>query len=333
MAKTSRLAWIDLLRGMAVTGMIETHVVNTFLSDAFDSSNWLHQLRFYNGLIAPLFFWIAGYMQGMSIRRLQTTNSATMSSARLRRIGLIAFLGYAIHLPLHLWLRGDFSQESWKILLSTDVLQCLAASLLTIMIIGCAGSRAFDAFLLLASVAILVMAPFSIDWRTGFMPLDAWINHDTGSLFPIFPWFAFAMAGALSSRSGVAARVYLPLGALFIAAGYQFAPAAFLYQHPAFFMERLGYLFLITWAVSFISKWFAPQWVQLAGRESLLMYVAHIFFIYALPIPGIPLAQSIGRTLSIPMIVGMFIVLLLTCLGLAWLNEWRKERTRSKTIT
>ena len=328
---TSRLAWIDVLRGLAVVGMIETHVINAFLDKSFDSARWLHELKCFDGLIAPGFFWIAGYVQGLAIRRQQRDDKPVVTVQRLQRLGLIALVGYFLHVPWDYWMKGDFSAESWRILLQTDVLQCLAASLVIIMFIGQHKRTWFDSMLLLLAVMVVGLSPCVAGWHTGFMPLDAWLHHDTGSLFPLFPWFAFAAAGALASRREPRAVVCLPLGLAFIIAGYVFAPQHFLYQHPAFFMERLGNLLIIVWLVMRVSAWLAPRWLQLAGRESLLVYVAHLIIIYSLPIGGVPLNQRIGRTLSLPAVLFVFVALLTVCLGLAWLNERRK--TRVKTVT
>ncbi len=68
-ASAPRLIWIDLLRGLAVIGMIETHVINAVLDARFDGSRWLHELMSFDGLIAPMFLWIAGYAQGLAIQK------------------------------------------------------------------------------------------------------------------------------------------------------------------------------------------------------------------------------------------------------------------------
>ncbi|MCE9517973.1 MAG: DUF1624 domain-containing protein [Verrucomicrobia bacterium] len=325
---TRRLAWIDVLRGLAVVGMIETHVINAFLDKSYDSARWLHELKYYDGLIAPGFFWIAGYVQGLAIRRLHRDGKTVVTRSRLQRLGLIALVGYLLHVPWDHWMSGDFSAESWCILLQTDVLQCLAVSLVIIMFIGQLKRIWFDPVLLLMALIVVGLAPCAAGWHTGFMPLDAWLNHDAGSLFPLFPWFAFAAAGALASRCEPRAVLYVPLGIAFILSGYVFAPQHFLYQHPAFFMERLGYLLIIAWLVMRVSAWLAPRWLQLAGRESLLVYVAHLVIIYSLPMGGVPLDQRIGRTLSLPAVAFTFVALLAVCLGLAWLNERRKARAQ-----
>ena len=46
-----------------------------------------------------------------------------------------------------------------------------------------------------SALAIVVLAVFAAPaaqhWQTGFLVVDAFLNHNTGSLFPLFPWFGF----------------------------------------------------------------------------------------------------------------------------------------------
>src|SRR5581483_3674314 len=60
-----RVAWIDLYRGMAVLVMIETHVVNSFMAEALRHASWFSVLNYLNGLVAPSFLFIAGFVQGL----------------------------------------------------------------------------------------------------------------------------------------------------------------------------------------------------------------------------------------------------------------------------
>jgi surface polysaccharide O-acyltransferase-like enzyme len=106
------------------------------------------------------------------------------------------------------------------------------------------------------------------------------------------------------------------------------APTGYSYVHPAFFAERLGWLGLLILAVWLFSQRCAPGWLQLAGRESLFIYVAHLLLLYSVPWKGTTLNLWIGRTLSIPATVLVFLMVLGTCLALAWVNERRKHRRR-----
>jgi fucose 4-O-acetylase-like acetyltransferase len=67
-------------------------------------------------------------------------------------------------------------------------------------------------------------------------------------------------------------------------------------------------------------------WLRLAGRESLLLYVAHLLLIHAIPMPRQPLQHLIGMTQPVWSVVLIFLALFAASLGLGWLNERRKAR-------
>ena len=332
-APSSRLAWIDVLRGLAVLGMIETHCVNAFLDSSFDGAPWLHQLSYFNGLVAPTFIWIAGYIQGRTVRRSMAQGRTVLSRKRLGRIGQIALIGYLLHLPWPLWIAGDFSAESWRILLQTDVLQCLAASLLVLLLLGQYFRRGFDAALLVITLAVVALAPWMWQWHSGNMLVESWVNRGSGSLFPLFPWFAFAGAGALSSRWEPKLWTFGAFGLAFAIAGTALAPYPFHSEHPSFVLMRLGYLMVGVGVVHALAQRLSFGWLLLAGRESLLLYVSHLVIIYSLPITGKPLNQIIGHELSVPAVALVFVGLMSVCLLLAWVNEWRKSQSLTEAST
>ncbi len=328
--KPTRLAWIDLLRGVAVIGMIETHVVNTLLSAEYDGAGWRHELGFYNGLLAPAFFWIAGYLQGLSIRKAQRENRPILTGPRLRRLGLVAFLGYYLHAPWGHWLAGDFGAESWHIALQADVLQCLVASLALLLLAGLARGWWFDAVTFLLTAFFVFAAPASAHWQTGVPLIDPFLNHESGSLFPLFPWVGFCTVGSLASRWEISWQSLLPASLLFIAIGTVFGPESGRYLHPAFFAERLGWLGLLVAAVWLAGQRFAPAWILLAGRESLLIYMAHLIILHSVKIGGVTIDRLIGRTLSFPLAFLAFLALLGLSLLLAWANDrWKRHRRKS----
>jgi predicted acyltransferase len=182
---TSRLSWIDLMRGLAVVGMLVTHVMNAFLHPVYENTGWRHEFSSYSGLVAPSFFWIAGYVQGLAIRRAHREGKPVGGFRRWHRLGIVLLIGYLLHLPLAYWLKGDFGTGSWKSLLQVDALQCLAASLALLLSMGIAGVRWFEPLVVVAGGLAVFLAPLAGTSHTGFWFLDAWLNHDTGSLFPL----------------------------------------------------------------------------------------------------------------------------------------------------
>src|SRR5262249_37538765 len=59
--QSSRLAFIDWLRGFSILFMIETHTFNSLLKPFLKEEGWFHVLNFFNGLVAPSFLFASGW--------------------------------------------------------------------------------------------------------------------------------------------------------------------------------------------------------------------------------------------------------------------------------
>ncbi len=100
-ARSSRLVFIDWLRGFSILFMIETHVFNSLLKPFLKEEGWFHLLNFFNGLVAPSFLFVSGWAFVVaSTRKLEDLHQFGPAFwQQLKRIGLIWILGYALHLP------------------------------------------------------------------------------------------------------------------------------------------------------------------------------------------------------------------------------------------
>ena len=111
------------------------------------------------------------------------------------------------------------------------------------------------------------------------MGLLAYFNHSTGSLFPLLPWLGFVCAGFLVSAAVARERTLVP-HALWIAGAAALAwlvPGA-----PGFFFQRLVWIVAFVPAFVFLAAKVRPRWLAFAGRESLILYAAHLLLIEAL---------------------------------------------------
>lgn len=321
-----RQEWIDLLRGIAVAGMVWTHSFNTFLAQPLLESATFREMSFYHGLVAPTFFWVAGFMRGMSSSRPGPPKPAWPTAKRLLMIWLV---GCLMHLPWDAVIKASFDTQAWRTLFQCDVLNCLAlSSLILLGVERCFGSAKDKAWIAVAALGLIVvmLTDTAGTISTGVIPVDALLSRKTGSLFPMFPWFGFASAGFVMGRFG-APTWRIALSAAVLAFGIPWIPGDT--TTVQFFFERLGWVIMIAAAVARLNPWASsmPRWLMLAGRESLWLYVVHLMFIHAVPWwRGQSLEHLIGRTQP-PWIVGLiFIALLSASLGVAWLNERRKAR-------
>jgi surface polysaccharide O-acyltransferase-like enzyme len=315
-----RLLWLDLFRGLAVLGMVWTHSVHTFLYVRLQETAWYHELDYYHGLIAPAFFWIAGF-----VRAHITAAAPKPALPALKRLLIVLLIGYLMYVP---WL-DLLNARAWRVVCTVNVLHCLAISGMLMLLAERFGRWRHEviAVLLLLFVGLQKSAE---SWYTDILFIDQYFNRNQGSLFALFPWVGFGLAGFLTrslwngTANRRAASVFV-LGALLA-----FAQPCSPWPGglPEFFLERLGWVMMAAVLVACVADRISATtgWLRLAGRESLLLYVAHLMLIYAVPLPRNPLQHLIGRTQPLWVVFLIFVALFVVSLALGWWNERRKTR-------
>lgn len=311
-ASSARLAWLDLYRGLAVLVMIETHVVNTFLAPALRETAWFARLNYANGLVAPAFLFIAGYAHGLGLRRAQTRRGGVWR--RLRRLAGIAAIGFALHLPWRELGAGEWA-DALRIGTRVNILPCLAAAIGALVIVERLAGRWTKIAVGVLTAAVLVLAPRLAEWTGAPAPLLAWLNHTTGSLFPLLPWAAFAWIGCLLSARPPEVRTLTIAAGGAAAAVFVLGRADLSAGSAAFFFERLAWILaLLVLGVWVASRW-TPRAVVFAGQESLVMYVAHLLLIP-------PLAALGFVSLGMAATGAVFVAVLAGTFAAAW--AWRR---------
>lgn len=328
--------------------MIETHVMNTFLATAVREEGWFAVLNYINGLVAPSFLFIAGFVQGME--RGVTPEKPVKFARRTRQLLTLILVGYALHFP---WteLRQHRWDAAWRVGTQVDVLQCIAVSLglllgVTWLAQKLGGQRGrwvwWGGLIGLLSVAVFA-APFAAEWNGLSIPLQAWVNRSTGSWFPLFSWAGFVFCGAMSgavygyarrpSEAGDAADAIaqlpifsparfarrsasvllitpLPLGVV----AWTFLAAAYYSPvSPASFFSRAAWVLVL----AVFCEWFAahqrPVLPLFAGKHSLTLYVVHLVLISTLAGWGVPM-----NAISLPGVAAMLAGIAAASLTLTW---------------
>jgi uncharacterized membrane protein len=315
-ARGTREPWLDAMRGLAVLGMIETHTVNTVLAEEWRSGEGFTRLVYGNGLVAPAFLWIAGQAHGLaSGRRLA---GGVWPVRTVRRLLTILALGYLIHLPV------PGTGATWRHFFGIDVLQCLAVSLLFVVVVERWAPRPrADVVLGLLGLGLLAVGALpseALNSACPFWPLEAWIDQSGRSLFPLVPWAAFVFFGVVMAYWRLPWWACGVMGVVLLALP---SPPFISKSHPTFFAERFGWLLLGASVIHGLGRVVPmPRWLCWMGRESLGLYVAHLALLYL-----VPTARWIGPNLG-PVGTGAVAAgLVAASVGLVW--GWRRASGRA----
>ncbi len=302
---TLRLDWIDLFRALAVLFMIETHVLNTFLAPDLRSLPIFDRLTFFNGLVAPAFLFAAGYLRGLGMH----LSGVKSLGRKWGRLAALAALGYALHFPLGA-LQNGYSVEALRVGSQVDILQCLAVSLAVLLAVQCWAGKAANWILAAALVGSVVAAPY-LQQVPGPVPLVAYINASTGSLFPLFPWAGFVFAGALASKCAKDYReLALPLISILVCQLIP-VPTPFSAISLWFFVERLTWVLIFAWACKWLMSGIRWPSLLMAGRQSLCMYAVHLILIAIISGAGV---THLG--------FGQTVLMFGAVLAITWVAAW-----------
>ncbi len=363
---SSRLAYIDWMRGLACVLMFQTHCYDSWLSPEARKTTFFMWSQLGGTLPAPLFLFLAGISFALVTDKLRQKGVPPAEIARttIRRGAEIFAFGLLFRLQEFLIAWG---WAPWSDLLRVDILNTIGLSMMLmgvmcwiVMSTGRSPHMRPRLTLSAAGVALaisLMTPPLWTTWRPQWLPwpVESYVNgvHNLGQpqawLFPVFPWAAFAFVGlALGfvlqsdwSRVRQAQVVGLAgvagLTIIFVARWLDARPerlyAVYDYWHtsPSFFLLRAGLLLLILFASYAWCRWGLGQWgfsplVQL-GQTSLLVYWVHIEFVYGRVSILPKRSQSIGGAS-----VGLLIIFL-AMLALSRLRTmWKPDRVAAPAI-
>ena len=313
---SSRLSYIDWMRGLACLLMFQWHSYDAWLNPASRKTTFFMWNQLLGTFPAPLFLFLAGVSSAIVVDRLREKGVSADQIARstIRRGLEVWGLGVAFHLQDYIL---NFPWAPWSDLFLVDILNTLGLAMMLMGVLarlaaGRKGTEVARARWLTASAALVVglaipllTPPLWTTWRPGFLtwPLEAYINSvPHGGLFPIFPWVGFAFFGmatglvlrcAWARRHEAAALVFFGVGGLALEQGAHWLDAHsfqlyavydFWHTSPNFFLMRVGMLWMILLGTYVWCRWglgtrgFSP--VIQFGNTSLLVYWVHIEFVY-----------------------------------------------------
>ncbi len=342
----SRFLYIDLLRGWAVIVMIEVHVFNAFLIPAFRNEAWFKVLNFINGLVAPSFLFIAGYSFVLIAQRKWNDYLSFNDTfwKQLGRIFQVLAVGYALHLPFFSFSKLlEINRQEWSVFWKVDVLHTIAVSLLILLVLVIVTRTQKKYFSSVTVVAMVMIfgAPLMYDRNIDqFLsePISNYLTAAHRSQFPVFPWMGFVLCGGITSQLLIwwkeiieeqkIFRRFFSVGIILIVVSIcielisiTIYPAHdFWRSSPGFFFIRLGIVLIILstlwyWEKTVQSK---TSMVSVVGSESLTAYAGHLLVIYGMFWDNKSLAFIIGKTRTVPEVIGMTIALITVTMAVSY---------------
>jgi hypothetical protein len=306
--------------------MIEVHIFNAFLFPSLKETYWFELLNFINGLVAPAFLFVSGFAFIVSSERRidELRKYGTYFWNKLSRIVLIFLAGYSLHLPYFSFSKtfNESSPEQFISWFNVDILQCIAAGLLLLLLLRIFIKKEDVFYGLLMVLVILISLVSPIIWKTDFgkfLPifLADYFNTMSGSYFPLFPWLFFLFSGAVFSKFYINSRnenrenvfikklflysmIPISLGHFFFSDLFN-SPIFSIRPNPLFLYQRLGYvLVLATFFWYYVNNRETKRsFVLDVSRESLLIYWLHLEVIYSKIWRGKSLEEIVGNSFSV----------------------------------
>lgn len=372
--ESSRWLALDLLRFVAVLLMVQGHVFTSLLDPSYESQRWLRHHNFVHGYTAPMFLFASGLAFGYTTFRAWKANTTWGDglAKRFRRYGWLLVIGYVLHMPaLALTRLVHLDAGTVRTWLQVDVLQHIGLSLALLQLLALAVRRekVFVGIVAALFAGVVLGAPLVWAADVSFLPqpIAAYVNADTGSLFPLFPWAGFTYAGILVAYAARTARrpshdLAWPLLALTVTlfvvpvalnrTGLQpYGPHDFWKTDPYYFFFRLANVLAVLTAWCFVEKladrrgWLdegtkesrtkigeALSLVRVVGAESLLIYVVHLVFLHGSVLSS-GLEHATGRSLTFGQASLVATVLFGAMVALAWTwHEWKKGTWRFRVV-
>ena len=314
--------------------MIQGHTLHVLLAPQYRQGTFFDLWLYFRGLTAPVFLALAGCSFFVVTMRMFAKSPSDMSSKvlrRLRRFTAFVGLGYLMHMPARsfsdLQYVDSAGLQSWC---QVDVLQCIGVTLIAMQLLALVARtpQRYVIACIAAGSAIVLATPLT--WSTSWNHLpgffSAYLNGNSGSLFPLFPWAGYVFMGAslgylfVTQPSATSIRVSMIVAAIAILAGnvlqqmpwHLYGPIDYWKTSPNIFLIRFGAICLIMTAIGAALRWSPITSLPLAQRlasESLIAYIAHIAILYGTSWT-IGLRQVMGETLN-PIQTMMFIALMI----------------------
>ncbi|MCC6538165.1 MAG: DUF1624 domain-containing protein [Bryobacterales bacterium] len=297
---TSRLSFLDWLRGVAAVVMLQGHVFHSFTGKEYRDGSIYILSQFVGGMPPAVFLFLTGVTLAFlmdSCERKSLTQSERWIMA-LRRAGYLMALAYVFRLQLWLvaWPKSPFS-DVWKV----DILNCMGLSIAVLSGLSVFTTAERIRLGAVLGVAAAALAPLvsALDF-SGLPALVKMYLAPDFNYFSFFPWAAFLAFGlsfgsllrvVREDNSERLMHWIALLGFALILAGQFFGGIPFsIYPKSDFWLDspaltfiKLGVIFIGLAAAFVWNRWVIRDrwnWLRQIGTTSLLIYWVHIELVY-----------------------------------------------------
>ena len=336
--RSERVLFLDFMRGFAVAIMVMGHSIDSVLSLDFRTTEVFRLYDAVRGFTAPMFLFISGFAFSIATEKRWEQYLVPSASSVKRFLKLIFLLatGYALHFPFLSFNKivHDTKPEEYAQFFQVDVLHCVAVTmlLLHVLMLITRTPRAFAISALFITIGIILATPlvWARDFASVVSPgVTPYLNQKQPSIFPLFPYAAFLIAGTVighlyleARRLGTESVFFKRIVGLSFACGisgvlFDLVPVILYPPHdywktsPNFFLVRLSIILLLTAGFHYARRMPAAIGSQLVrlGQASLIVYVVHLIIVYGSSAND-GLMQVLGQTLAYPeaFIVGLCVL-------------------------
>jgi hypothetical protein len=293
-AAKNRKLWLDWQRGLAVLYMVEWHTYDSWRADAVAAGPAHGVIETIGGFAAPSFLYMAGMSQLLAdaaAARKEVPGAVRRVRAVRRALWLLG-VAYAFRFVEFVLGRAYRVPGGWRAIFRVDILNVIAVSLLAGALLFVGRSPRTQVLLAAAAAcAVAFLAPVVAGWdRPESRLLDYLYTSDwRRGIFWLFPWAAFALAGAALARlawKDPRPLLWIGMGAALFAGGWaaeRLLPPFYAHQDfwrtsPQWVAMRLGLCVATSGALQLLppaaDRWLS--WLRTLGRRSLLGYFISI---------------------------------------------------------
>lgn len=328
--KSSRLSYLDWLRGAAALIMLQGHVFHSFLRNDLREGGAYVFSQFLGGMPPAIFLFLTGVTLAFLMHSGERKGLSRRGRvwAATRRAGYL--FGIAFLFRIQLWLFA-WPESPWTDLLKVDILNAMGFSILLLSTLAVFRARQRVRIAAVLGLAIAVASPVvtQLNWSGVPSMLKNYVAPDYNH-FSFFPWAAYLAFGLsagsllrlLKSEHIERAMQWSALAGVGIMVGaYYFSTLPYsLYTKSEFWLDSPAQVFIkqavILLILPFAYLWTEYgagegwSWVRQVGTTSLLVYWVHIELVYGRWLWFFKTNLDVAQTAVAAVLVILFMVLL-----------------------